>query len=55
MYDFLAFSERECANWIKGLRYMVKDTVQAPYSLQMERWLRREFYLMENTRERYVE
>lgn len=32
---------------------MVKDTVQAPYSLQMERWLRREFYLMENQRERY--
>ncbi|XP_059470095.1 1-phosphatidylinositol 4,5-bisphosphate phosphodiesterase gamma-1 [Neocloeon triangulifer] len=47
-----AWSERECENWIRGLKYMVADTVNAPYPLLVERWLRREFYTMENAREK---
>ncbi|KAK0087269.1 hypothetical protein PV325_001367 [Microctonus aethiopoides] len=46
-----AFSERECELWVKGLRYLVQDTIKAPYPLQVERWLRKEFYFMENCRE----
>lgn len=30
---------------------MVADTINAPYWLQVERWLRKEFYAMENHRE----
>lgn len=47
----LALSEKECELWIKGLRYLVQDTINAPYPLQVERWLRKEFYAMENSRE----
>lgn len=46
-----ALSEKECELWIKGLRYLVQDTITAPYPLQVERWLRKEFYAMENSRE----
>ncbi|XP_034945841.1 1-phosphatidylinositol 4,5-bisphosphate phosphodiesterase gamma-1 [Chelonus insularis] len=46
-----AFSEKECELWVKGLRYLVQDTIKAPYPLQVERWLRKEFYFMENNRE----
>lgn len=49
-----ALSEKECELWIKGLRYLVKDTINAPYPLQVQGWLRREFYSMENSRETYV-
>lgn len=48
---FSAFSEQECENWIRGLRYMVSDTVSSSYPLEVERWLRKEFYAMENSRE----
>lgn len=44
----VALSEKECEMWIKGLKYMVADTINAPYWLQVERWLRKEFYAMEN-------
>lgn len=50
----LALSEKECELWVKGLKHLVQDTVNAPYPLQVERWLRREFYAMENSREMYV-
>ncbi|XP_041375905.1 1-phosphatidylinositol 4,5-bisphosphate phosphodiesterase gamma-1-like isoform X2 [Gigantopelta aegis] len=33
--------------WMKGLEYLVQDTKDASYQLQLERWLRKEFYLME--------
>lgn len=46
-----ALSEKECELWVKGLRRLVQDTIKAPYPLQVERWLRKEFYAMENTRE----
>jgi len=50
-----ALSEQECELWIKGLYHLVNDTVCAPYPLQVERWLRKEFYIMENSRETLVQ
>ncbi|CAH1709910.1 1-phosphatidylinositol 4,5-bisphosphate phosphodiesterase gamma-1 isoform X2 [Aphis gossypii] len=47
----VALSEQECELWLKGLYHLVNDTVCAPYPLQVERWLRKEFYTMENSRE----
>ncbi|XP_053689407.1 1-phosphatidylinositol 4,5-bisphosphate phosphodiesterase gamma-1 isoform X2 [Sabethes cyaneus] len=47
----VALSEKECEMWIKGLKHMIADTLNAPYWLKVERWLRREFYAMENSRE----
>lgn len=49
-----ALSEKECELWVKGLRHLVQDTVNAPYPLQVERWLRKEFYAMDNSRETQV-
>lgn len=49
-----ALSEKECELWVKGLRHLVQDTINAPYPLQVERWLRKEFYAMENSRETQV-
>ncbi|XP_023319124.1 1-phosphatidylinositol 4,5-bisphosphate phosphodiesterase gamma-1 isoform X2 [Trichogramma pretiosum] len=46
-----ALSEKECELWVKGLRYLVQDTINATYPLQVERWLRKEFYSMENSNE----
>jgi hypothetical protein len=56
-YDYkciIALSEQECELWLKGLYHLVNDTVCAPYPLQVERWLRKEFYIMENSRETLV-
>ncbi|CAB3376592.1 Hypothetical predicted protein [Cloeon dipterum] len=50
--SIVAWSERECENWIRGLKYMITDTTNASYPLLVERWLRREFYAMENAREK---
>ncbi|CAB0038593.1 unnamed protein product [Trichogramma brassicae] len=47
----LSLSEKECELWVKGLRYLVQDTINATYPLQVERWLRKEFYSMENSNE----
>ncbi|XP_051158448.1 1-phosphatidylinositol 4,5-bisphosphate phosphodiesterase gamma-1 isoform X2 [Leptopilina boulardi] len=49
--SLMALSEKECELWVKGLTHLVQDTINAPYPLQVERWLRKEFYTMENTRE----
>ncbi|KAJ9579947.1 hypothetical protein L9F63_004420, partial [Diploptera punctata] len=46
-----ALSEKECELWVKGLRHLVTDTINSSYPLQVERWLRKEFYNMENSRE----
>ena len=48
-FSVVAHSEKECEMWIKGLKYMVNDTIHSPYPLVVERWLRKEFYAMENT------
>lgn len=47
----VALSEQECQNWMKGLKYMIADTFASPYPLEIERWLRKEFYSIENARE----
>ncbi|XP_017962676.1 1-phosphatidylinositol 4,5-bisphosphate phosphodiesterase gamma-1 isoform X2 [Drosophila navojoa] len=47
-FSVVALSEVEADNWVRGLRYMVKDTVNSPYPLQIDRWLRREYYSFEN-------
>lgn len=47
-FSVVALSEIEADNWVRGLRYMVKDTINAPYPLQIDRWLRREYYSFEN-------
>ncbi|XP_026687233.1 1-phosphatidylinositol 4,5-bisphosphate phosphodiesterase gamma-1 [Diaphorina citri] len=46
-----AFSEKECGLWVTGLRYLVPDTLRAPYPLNVERWLRKHFYSLEGPRE----
>jgi phosphatidylinositol phospholipase C, gamma-1 len=48
-FSVVAHSEKECEMWIKGLKYMVNDTIHSPYPLQVEIWIRKEFYAMENT------
>lgn len=47
-FSVVAHSEKECEMWIKGLKFMVNDTTNSPYPLHVERWLRKEFYAMEN-------
>lgn len=47
-FSAVAHSEKECDMWIKGLKYMLSDTINSPYPIQVERWLRKEFYAMEN-------
>ena len=47
---FLALSESECDLWIKGLKYLAQDTISAPYPLQVERWLWKEFCEMASGR-----
>ena len=46
----IATTPKECDLWIKGINFLVHDTNSAPYPLQVERWLRKEFYSMENLR-----
>lgn len=48
---FAAISEKECELWLQGLKYLTADTISSPYPLQVERWLRKEFYALENTKD----
>lgn len=50
-FNVTALSEKECELWYRGLRYLYADTMKAPYPVQVQAWLRREFYAMENPRE----
>lgn len=43
----VANNKDEYILWMKGLDYLVRETKEALYQLQLERWLRKEFYLME--------
>lgn len=49
MCFIIALSEKECELWFKGLKHLVTDIL--PYPMQVQSWLRREFYAMENLRE----
>lgn len=53
-FSVVAHSEKECEMWYKGIKYMLNDTLVSPYPIQVERWLRKEFYAMENNNKAYV-
>uniref|UniRef100_F6Y6N2 Phosphoinositide phospholipase C n=6 Tax=Equus TaxID=9789 RepID=F6Y6N2_HORSE len=46
-----ATSEEEVNMWIKGLTWLMEDTLQAATPLQIERWLRKQFYSVDRNRE----
>ncbi|KAM3922485.1 1-phosphatidylinositol 4,5-bisphosphate phosphodiesterase gamma-1 isoform 2-T2 [Leptodactylus fuscus] len=46
-----ATSEEEVNMWIKGLNWLLQDTLQATTPLQIERWLRKQFYSLDRNRE----
>uniref|UniRef100_A0A663N6L6 1-phosphatidylinositol 4,5-bisphosphate phosphodiesterase gamma n=1 Tax=Athene cunicularia TaxID=194338 RepID=A0A663N6L6_ATHCN len=46
-----ATSEDEVNMWIKGLNWLVTDTLRAATPLQIERWLRKQFYSLDRNRE----
>uniref|UniRef100_A0A7M4F364 1-phosphatidylinositol 4,5-bisphosphate phosphodiesterase gamma n=1 Tax=Crocodylus porosus TaxID=8502 RepID=A0A7M4F364_CROPO len=46
-----ATSEDEVNMWIKGLTWLVADTLKATTPLQIERWLRKQFYSLDRNRE----
>ncbi|XP_059836799.1 1-phosphatidylinositol 4,5-bisphosphate phosphodiesterase gamma-1 isoform X1 [Hypanus sabinus] len=46
-----ATSEEEMNMWITGLNWLLMDTVKSPTPLQIERWLRKQFYNMDRNRE----
>lgn len=46
-----ATSEEEVNMWIKGLNWLLQDTLLAPTPLQIERWLRKQFYSLDRNRE----
>ncbi|XP_077024410.1 1-phosphatidylinositol 4,5-bisphosphate phosphodiesterase gamma-1 isoform X2 [Tamandua tetradactyla] len=46
-----ATSEDEVNMWIKGLTWLMEDTWQAATPLQIERWLRKQFYSVDRNRE----
>ncbi|XP_069740315.1 1-phosphatidylinositol 4,5-bisphosphate phosphodiesterase gamma-1 [Narcine bancroftii] len=46
-----ATSEEEMNMWITGLNWLLMDTVKSSTPLQIERWLRKQFYNMDRNRE----
>ncbi len=46
-----AKSEKERDDWVKGLRSLTHDTINASYPVRMERWLWKEFYRMTSEKE----
>ncbi|KAG3263281.1 1-phosphatidylinositol 4,5-bisphosphate phosphodiesterase gamma-1 isoform X1 [Ictidomys tridecemlineatus] len=46
-----ATSEDEVNMWIKGLTWLMEDTLKAATPLQIERWLRKQFYSVDRNRE----
>ncbi|XP_028169476.1 1-phosphatidylinositol 4,5-bisphosphate phosphodiesterase gamma-1 [Ostrinia furnacalis] len=50
--SFAAPTDKECDAWVKGVRFLVEEANTVPYPLQIERWLRKEFYIIENSHEK---
>ncbi|KAK7884209.1 hypothetical protein WMY93_027332 [Mugilogobius chulae] len=46
-----ATSDEEMSMWVKGLNWLVADTLKSPTPLQIERWLRKQFYAVDRNRE----
>lgn len=38
----------DCREWISGLKHLMKEYPDVPYIIRLERFLRTEFYSMEN-------
>ena len=47
-FSVVALSEQERENWVAGLFYIVNITIKASYPLQVEQWLRKEYYAIQN-------
>ncbi|KAK6178523.1 hypothetical protein SNE40_013298 [Patella caerulea] len=47
--SIVANSREDFNVWVRGLEYLVRDTKAASFQLQLERWLRKEFYMMEKS------
>ncbi|XP_068621272.1 1-phosphatidylinositol 4,5-bisphosphate phosphodiesterase gamma-1 [Battus philenor] len=50
--SFVAQTDKECETWVKGIRSLLEEAFNTPYPLQIERWLRKEFYAIENSHEK---
>ncbi|KAF6714554.1 1-phosphatidylinositol 4,5-bisphosphate phosphodiesterase gamma-1 [Oryzias melastigma] len=46
-----ATSNEEMTMWVKGLNWLLADTLKSPTPLQIERWLRKQFYAVDRNRE----
>ncbi|XP_072305901.1 1-phosphatidylinositol 4,5-bisphosphate phosphodiesterase gamma-1 isoform X3 [Eucyclogobius newberryi] len=46
-----ATSDEEMTMWVKGLNLLVADTLKSPTPLQIEGWLRKQFYAVDRNRE----
>ncbi|MGH0164756.1 UNVERIFIED_CONTAM: hypothetical protein FKN15_047914 [Acipenser sinensis] len=46
-----ATSDEEMTMWVKGLSWLVADTLNSSTPLQIERWLRKQFYAADRSRE----
>ena len=38
----IASSPNECEQWVRGLRFLVEDSLNSPHEQQMDIWLRKE-------------
>ncbi|XP_039763945.1 1-phosphatidylinositol 4,5-bisphosphate phosphodiesterase gamma-1 isoform X2 [Pararge aegeria] len=50
--SFAAPTDKECDAWTQGLKYLIVEATDTSFPLQYERWLRKEFYAMENSNEK---
>ncbi|XP_061429101.1 LOW QUALITY PROTEIN: 1-phosphatidylinositol 4,5-bisphosphate phosphodiesterase gamma-1-like [Lethenteron reissneri] len=48
--SIVADSKEEASVWVTGLNWLLTDTLWAPTALQIERWLRKQFYAMDRNR-----
>ncbi|KAG7265050.1 hypothetical protein CRUP_020177 [Coryphaenoides rupestris] len=44
-------SDEEMTMWVKGLNWLIADTLKSPTPLQIERWLRKQFSAVDRNRE----
>ncbi|XP_072426108.1 1-phosphatidylinositol 4,5-bisphosphate phosphodiesterase gamma-1-like [Chiloscyllium punctatum] len=49
-----AFNEDDISFWVTGLNWLVQDTQKSPTPLQVERWLRKQFNLMDRNKENSI-
>ncbi|KAL4630629.1 1-phosphatidylinositol 4,5-bisphosphate phosphodiesterase gamma-1-like [Arapaima gigas] len=49
-----AMSHEEMSMWVKGLNWLMEDTLSSSTPLQVERWLRKQFYAIDRNREEKI-